>query len=166
MPLLFLIVFALGARAQQNLPPPPHVHDAANVIDGKIHPEMIKDRVAFRLFFLAAATSVDANPDERKRQRAMLSPARLTDEELAIASTILTDFKKQYDLVVQNYNDAVKSARTPEQLPNGKKLAAELDALVLAAKTKLESSVSGDGSRRLYAHVQSEKSNMRVTVDE
>jgi hypothetical protein len=135
------------------------------MIDGSVHPEMIQDREAFRLFFLAAAT--DANPtlDERGRQRAMLSLAQFSEEELAIASTVLSEYKRQCEAAIQNYNDAVALARSPEQFPDGKKLVAELDALTLASKTKLESSISGDSSRRLYAHVQGEKSKMRVAAE-
>jgi hypothetical protein len=145
----------------------PHIHDAtpANIIDGSAHPEMIQDREAFRLFFLAVATDANPMPEEKERQRAMLSPARFSEEEFAISGAILADFKKQYEAAVQKYNDNVASARSPKQLPDGKQLVAELDALTLAAKTKLESSISGDSSRRLYAYVQGEKSKMRVTAE-
>jgi len=135
------------------------------MIDGSINPEMIQDREAFRLFFLAAATDANPMPEEKERQRAILSSARFSEEELAISSTVLADFKRQYDAAVQKYNDAVASARSPKQFPDGKQLVAELDALALAAKAKLESSISGDSSRRLYAQVQGEKSKMRVTVE-
>jgi hypothetical protein len=53
----------------------------------------------------------------------------------------------------------------PNNFPDGKKLVAELDALTLAAKAKLESSISGNSSRSLYAHVQGEKSKMRVPAE-
>lgn len=158
---------SLGKTSQPRVPTPqqPHLHDAANVIDGSVHPEMIQDRDAFRLFFLAAATDANPTPDERERQRAMFSATRFSEEELGIASTVLADHKMQYEAAIQRYNDAVASAHSPEQLPDGKKLVAELDALVLAAQTKLESSVSGGSFRRLYAHVQGEKSKMSITAE-
>jgi len=84
---------------------------------------------------------------------------------LAISSTVLANYKTQYEAAIQRYNDTVASARSPEELPDGKQLVAELDALALAAKTKLESSISEAGSVRLYAHVQREKSKMRVTAE-
>jgi len=134
------------------------------MIDGSIHPEMIQDQEAFRLFFLAAATDANPTPGDRERQRAMLSSARFSEEELAISRTVLVDYKTQYEAAVQKYNDAVALARSPEQLPNGKQLVAELDALALAAKAKLEASISGNSSLLLYAHVQGEKSKMRIGV--
>ncbi|HEY6266845.1 MAG TPA: hypothetical protein VIX11_00990 [Candidatus Acidoferrum sp.] len=143
-----------------------HMHAPANIIDGSVHPEMIQDQVAFRLFFLAAATGSNPSPQDKERQRAMLSPARLSEEELAISSTALANYQGQYEAVVQRFNDAVASAGSPEQLPDGKQLVAELDALALAVKTKLESSISGASSLRLYAHVQGEKSKMRVTAEQ
>jgi hypothetical protein len=135
------------------------------MIDGSIHPEMIQDREAFRLFFLAATTDANPMPEDKERQRAMLASARFSEEELIISSTVLIDYRVQYEAAVQKYNDAVASARSPEQLPDGKQLIAELDALALAAKTKLESSISGDSFRRLYAHVQVEKSKMKVAAN-
>ena len=159
------VVQGRSALPQQAVDPHIHSTTPANIIDGSIHPEMIQDREAFRLFFLAAATDVNPMPGEKERQRAMLSPARLSEEELAISSTVLAEYKGQYEAAVQGYNDAVASARSPEQLPDGKQLVAELNALALAAKAKLESSISGASSLRLYAHVQGEKSKMRVTAE-
>lgn len=137
-------------------------HSTANVIDGSVHPELIPDRDAFRLFFLAAATSTNATTDEKKRQRAMFSSAGFNENELAAASTILVDYKTQYEQAIQQYNDAVALARSPDQLPDGKKLVAELNMLTTTAQAKLESSISGKSARHLYEHVQHEKSRMRV----
>jgi hypothetical protein len=142
----------------------PHVH-VADIIDGSIHPELIQDQEAYRLFFLAAATDVNPKPVDKERQRAMLAPARFSEEELAIASALLADYKGQYEAAVQKYNDAVALARSPEELPDGKRLTVELNALALATKTKLESSISGGSSLSLYAYVQGEKSKMRVTAE-
>jgi hypothetical protein len=168
---LFLILAFPPSRVVQGRSAPPqqavdpHTHATANIIDGSVHPEMIQDRQAFRLFFLAAATNANPMPEEKERQRAILSPARLSEEELVIASAVLAEYKEQYEAAVQKYNDAVASARSFEQLPDGKQLIAELDALALAAKAKLESSISGASSLRVYAHVQGEKSKMRVTAE-
>jgi hypothetical protein len=162
------LVFLPSRVVQGRSTPPqqavdPHNH-TLNIIDGSVHPEMIQDGQAFRLFFLAAATGANPVPEEKARQRAMLAPVRLSEMELAITSAVLADYKGQYEAAVQKYNDAVASARAFDQLPDGKQLGAALDALALAVKTKLEASISGGSSIRLYAHVQGEKSKMRVTA--
>ncbi len=167
---LFLAFLSSRVVQGRSTPPQqivaPHLHSfaPANIIDGSVHPEMIQDGEAFRLFFLAAATGSNPSPEEKERQRAMLSPTQFSEQELAMASAVLADYKGQYEAAVQRYNDAVASAGSPEQLPAGKQLVAELDALALAAKTKLESSISGASSLRLYAHVQGEKSKMQVSA--
>jgi len=141
-----------------------HVANPANIIDGSVHPELIQDQEAFRLFFLAAATRANPTTDEKERQRAVLTPVRLTDEELATSSAVLANYKQQYEAAVQKYNDAVAAARSPEQPPDGQQLVTGLDALAMAAKATLESSMSAESNLRLYSYVQSEKSKMRVTA--
>jgi hypothetical protein len=92
------------------------------MIDGSVHPEMIQDREAFRLFFLAAATDANPMPEEKERQRAMLSSAGFSEKELAVSSTVLADYKRQYEAAIQQYNDAVASARSPEQFSRWQKV--------------------------------------------
>jgi hypothetical protein len=45
-----------------------HVHLTAteNVIDGRVNPEMIQDRDAYKLFFLSLAASVSAGSESRR----------------------------------------------------------------------------------------------------
>jgi hypothetical protein len=158
------VVQGRSALPEQEVTPHEHTANPANIIDGSIHPEMIQDQEAFRLFFLAAATGTNPLPEEKERQRAVLAPVRLSDDELAISSAVLANYKEQYEEAVQKYNDAVASARSPEQLPDGKQLVAALDALAMAAKAKLESSISSESNLRLYGYVKSEKSKMQVSA--
>lgn len=141
------------------------VEHQANIIDGSVNPEMIQDRDAFRLFFLVAATDANPNPEEKERQRAILSALQFSEKELQVSSEVLAEYRAQHEAAVQRYNDAVALAASVKELPDGKRLGAEVDDLAMAAKAKLESSISASSSLRLYAHVQREKSKMRVTTE-
>jgi hypothetical protein len=65
---------------------PQYQHAAPNVIDGAVHPEMIQDKDAYRLFFLTVAAD-PAAPAEVNRQRAFLSPI-LDESQLHTAQII------------------------------------------------------------------------------
>jgi hypothetical protein len=92
-------------------------------------------------------------------------PAKLSESELAAASAILSEYRAQYDAAVQSYNDAAQSARSPQQLPDGANLLAQINALTTTTHMKLESSISANSARALYEHVQREKAGMRVAAE-
>jgi hypothetical protein len=71
--LLICITFCLVAsysQAQTN----PHQHDAVApvVIDGAVHPELIPDSAAYRLYFLALSTGSNPSDEERKQKQKQL----------------------------------------------------------------------------------------------
>ena len=145
--------------------PAPHDHGQTNVVNGAVHPELIPDKEAFRLFFLAVGTDSKSLPEDLVRQRSMLAQAKLSAKDAETAVGILTEFKQTYDALVQKYNDAVAAATTPAELPDGGKLNADTDVLTLTTEAKMGSQLSPSGFRSLYAFVQSEKSKMSVTVN-
>jgi hypothetical protein len=144
-----------------------HVHSASenHAIDGAVHPELIHDKDAYRLFFLAAVTK-DDTPEEKDRQRSMLSPAKFNGKEVGAATAILSGFKSQYDKIVEEYNAAAESSVTHGTVaPDLKLLLRNIDALVLVTKANLEASISTGATSRLLAHIQREKSKMKVAVE-
>lgn len=159
--LLFVLVgvgpFWGRSNSIQTLPQNAESHQRRqqNVIDGREHPEMIQDRDAFRLFFLAVTSQPDAEV-----QRAILGPAQFSHEEFEVAQVVLVGFKTKYDEVVTDFNSA---ALVGEQAPDYAAFTNKLDALVLTTKDKLEVSVSANAFGRLYGHVQQEKRQMRVS---
>src|SRR5260370_39759009 len=145
----------------------PHIHDTtpANMIDGSVHPEMIQDKDAYRLFLQAAALGPYPSAEERNRQRATLAAAHFTDAEMESASSILVEFKSQYEDAIQKYNTSAESALASGAIPDIRPFLLERDAVVQSAKQKLEDAVSPKSMVRLHAYVQGEKSRMKVAME-
>jgi hypothetical protein len=163
---LVLSVFALGAWAQNS---PPHQHPATatttDMIDGSVHPEMIQDKDAYRLFLQAAALGPNPTTQEKNRQRAILAPAKLSETELAYASKTLGEFKAEYEAAVQRWNTLAEAANASDTLPDIKPFLLERDAIVQTARQKLEGVISPQSMARFHAYVQGEKSKMKVAKE-
>src|SRR5581483_12211341 len=75
-------------------------------IDGAIHPELIPDATAYRLFLSAACEQPTSQLDEKARQRALLARAQLSEDELATIGVILADYRQRITELEQAYNAA------------------------------------------------------------
>ena len=158
---LVLSMFALGAWAQN---PSPHQHAAADIIDGSVHPELIPDSVAYRLYFFLIAEKPIPLPNEAKRQHAHLQKAGLSETEIQATSIILANFKTEYTAMIALYN------HSPEVLRNSNDglplFLAKRDALVQATRDALTAALTPRGMSNLQAQIQKEKATMRVAVGE
>jgi hypothetical protein len=160
---LVLSMFALGAWAQSS--PPLHQHNitAPNLIDGAVHPELIPDSVAYRLYFVAV--SIGANPTEaertRQRVRIMSTGVKNTDQQTLIS--ILSGFRAKYDALVDEYNTSAKEAAARNQTTDAHPLVKEIDALVQSTRDMISAQLSSQSAAKLHAFVVSEKKNMKVT---
>lgn len=163
------LVFLGKTTATGAIPQPIQTHDHAasdqNMIDGSLHPELILDKDAYRLFFLVAATGPAATTEEINHQRAVLAPAHLSETELLSANIILTDFKLQYEQAVQKYNASAEAALANNTAVDIKPFLAERDALVQSVKFSLGTALSPESVARLNQHVQKEKSKMKVAKE-
>ncbi len=153
-----------GRSAQQAVD---HVHTTLppNTIDGAVHPEMIQDKDAYRLFLQAAALGLHPTTEEKNRQRAILAPAKLNETELASASNILQEFKTEYEAAIQRYNTSAETAIASNATPDIKPFLLERDAIVQSAKQKLEGTISSQSMARFHAYVQGEKSKMKIAME-
>ena len=144
-----------------------HVHTTtpANMIDGSVHPEMIQDKDAYRLFLQAAALGPNPTTEEKNRQRAILAPAKLSEKELAYASKTLEEFKAEYEAAIQRWNTLAETANASDTLPDIKPFLLELDAIVQTARQKLEGVISPQSMARFHAYLQGEKSKMKVAKE-
>ena len=161
--ILLLSVFALGTWAQN--PPPAHQHAVAtDVIDGSVHPELIPDSVAWRLYLFAVSENPSPLPNESRRQHAHLAKAGLEESDIQAAVRILANFKTQYAALIESYN------HSPEVLNNTNDglplFLAKRDALVQATRDALKASLTPVGMSNLQAHIQTEKAGMRVAAKE
>jgi len=167
---LVLLPFALKAGAnpapeqqtdvlarEQQLPP--------GTIDGSVTPELIPDIVAFRLFFSVACegpanpsvmpssgAAAPSHPEISDKQRAIIRPVQLDDNDQDALFTELASFKNNLHAI------ASRSART--QLQNSS-TATPVDEIEQATRTTLNavrSKMTPDGFQRLETHVQAFKS--------
>lgn len=92
-----------------------HPNATESVIDGRVNPEMIQDRDAYRLFFLSLAASVSAGsePGEMRRVDAVFNALNLSVIEKQDAKLILMDFKQKHDALAAKFNSTAETIPGP-----------------------------------------------------
>ena len=154
--------FAIGAWAQNS--PPPHQHTAQNIIDGAVHPELIPDSVAYRLYFVAVSETPSPLPNESSRQHAHLQKAGLSENDIQSAGKVLANFKTEYAAIIDSYNHSNEVLNnTDDGLPL---FLAKRDALVQATRDALKATLSPQGMASFHANIQKEKAMMKVAAKE
>lgn len=143
-----------------------HTLNNANVIDGSVHPEMIQDKDAYRLFFLTVATGSAATLEDTNRQRAFLRPMQLSESQLLTAQAILADFKTRYQSASAKYNASAEAALANNMTPDIEAFLKERDDIVLSARVAMEKTLGQETWSRFDAHVQKEKRRMKVAVED
>lgn len=155
-----------GKPAQTVIPESQAAAIPPNVINGAVHPELIPDLVAFRLFFITVALPSGATDRDKARQRAQLMFAGLRDDDLSRAASVLATFKVQYDYLVQHYNDSVDVANRSGRPPDLQKFLTEQEELVQQTKDALAGMLTTKGMSNFEAHVKNEKRNMKVAKED
>jgi hypothetical protein len=162
--LLLLVTMSLSAQSLQAHGP----HDMSTmqapneVIDGAKTPELIPDETAYRMFLVVASEPLDASPQRKARQRAVLGPMQLSDKEYSAAVEVLAKFKAQYNAMIEHYNKSVEEANAAGRSTDIASFRAQLDALVQATRQGLAAKLAPDTMTRFHAHVQGEKRFMKV----
>jgi hypothetical protein len=158
------LMFAFGAWAQTS---PPHNHQvtAPKMIDGAVHPELIPDSVAYRLYLVAVSRGQNPTEAEQQSQRAHLMKTGLADTEQQVLISILSDFRVKYDALVSEYNDSAKAAAARNEMADVQTLLKKLDDLVQSTRDAIGVRLSSEGAAKLHSFVVSEKKNMKVTED-
>src|SRR5436309_14200292 len=82
----------------------PKSSSSADVVDGAIHPELIPDRVAYRLYLVTVSEMPNASPEAKNRQLSYLANAGLKNNGLQWTIEILQDFKMKYTELINQYN--------------------------------------------------------------
>src|SRR5258708_284582 len=144
---------------------PQHQHAAPNIIDGAVHPELIQNKDAYRLFFMTVAADPNVTEDVN-RQRAFLRPL-LDENSLAAAQTILSDFKARYQAAVARYNASATAAQANDTTPPDiGAFLSERDGVVLSTKAAMEKALGEKVWAQFDRHVQKEKRKMKVAVED
>ena len=159
---VFLVILSLHVPVFSQ-----HDHNvAANVIDGAVHPELISDITAYRLFFLVIANGQSSSDvDEDARQRAFMRMSGLADQDVDTALSIANDFKVKYSQLIEQYNASVlnSNAVSTEARRN---FLAERDALVQATRHSLASMLSPQGMQNVDNYVKAEKRHITAAQEE
>ena len=158
-----VLMVPIGARAQSA--PLQHQHTAPSLIDGSVHPELIPDSVAYRLYLVAVSTGQNPTAAELQGQRAHVLKIGLTDADQQIFIGIVSDFRSKYDALVSAYNDSAKAAAARNEATDVNLLLTQLDALVQSTRATVGTQLSTQGATKLNSFVLSEKKNMKVTED-
>ena len=163
--LLLTFAFASVLLAQTNSASN-HNHPASGVIDGAVHPELIPDSVAYRLYFVAVSEMPNPTDEQKARQSAHLAKMGLADADLHSIILVLEDFKVQYTNLVARYNESANAAQRSGDKPDIDGFLLQRDGLVQGTRERLKSLLTPDGVKRLDAHVQAEKQSMKVSSQE
>jgi hypothetical protein len=143
-----------------------HKHTAPHIVDGAVHPELIPDSVAYRLYFLVVSEKPNPPAEAQRRQLAHLRMLRLDNEDLQILITELEDFKVHYTQMIDRYNAEAAAALANGSQTDQETFLAQRDSLVDATRERLRNRLSPDGLKRVDMYVQNEKRHMSLTMEE
>ena len=143
-----------------------HQHETAAMIDGAKHPELIPDSTAYRLYFVAMATDQNASESDRKRQKAHMAKTGLSANEQEVLVIALSDFRRQYDELVRQYNEEARRALARNEMADVGRLLRALDGLVEATRSTLRAQLPADSAARFHAFIQFEKRNMKIHAED
>jgi hypothetical protein len=158
----FLFAGILLAQTNNNAIHDHSQGDDASQIDGAVHPELISDSTAYRLYFLSVAETPNPTAKAKTRQLAHLRRTRLDDDDLQILTSTLENFKLQYASLIEKYNREAEIIDAKGGTPDIHAFLIQRDALVQSTRDYLKRTLSFAGSAHLEEHVQAEKRNMKV----
>ena len=162
---LITLAFANILFAQTNIHPN-HNHTVPDLIDGALHPELIPDATAYRLYFVAVSEMPNPTEEQKARQTAHLRRMRLTDNDMQSTIIALEEFKVQYTNLIALYNESAKAADVAGRKPDFDTFRLQRDALVQRTRERVKSVLTPDGLARFDGHIQDEKRNMKVSSKE
>jgi hypothetical protein len=136
------------------------------VIDGSVHPELIPDSLAYRLYLTAVAIDQYATEDAQKKQHAHLMKTGLRETDKQTLISILADFKSKYEALVNSYNESAKAALTRNETADVQGLLKKLDELVQSTRDSISARLTSKGAAQLHSFVMIEKQNMKVLPED
>jgi hypothetical protein len=154
-----VILFSVCVFAQA-AGPAPHQHDDAPTVDGALHPELIPNSTAYRLFFIV--TGADPNSGLKAHQKARLAALKLDLLDSEVLTTVLADFRVKYDDLIKRYNATAEAAALTHDVPDSEAFLAQREDLVETTRKTLKLSLTSVGLTKLDEHVQQEKQGIKI----
>jgi uncharacterized protein YukE len=146
----------MGHRRSAN-----HSQHVKVIIDGKLHPELIPDLQAYRMFFLAA-TPDNGDAKELAKQNAHISKVDVDASDTLALTSALNDFRQEYDSMVKEYNGSSVEHHADDYAAFNQRV----DQLVQFTLDKLKAAMSAHAFAKFQAHVQKEKAGMQIITAE
>jgi len=135
-------------------------------IDGALHPELIPDTTAYRLYLFAVSTPPNPAATDRKRQHAHLIKSGIEDNDCQILVGILSDFRSRYDELVAQYNATATAALARGETTDIRTLLKAFDDLVQSTRDTINARLTPIGAAQLHSFIISEKKNMKVQPED
>jgi len=163
--LIGIALYSLAPLAQaQNVAPHQH-SETSDMIDGAVHPELIPDSIAYRLYFLTNSTGLMPTEEDQKRQQAQLGKVGLQDDDLKTLVSVLSEFRATYDALVAQYNRSAQAATARNEAGDMSSFLRQRDGLVESTRDTLKLRLTPGGILLLDSFVRSEKKHMKVHTE-
>jgi hypothetical protein len=156
----------LAAAQSAESAPAAHQHTQPNVIDGAVHPEMIPDSTAYRLYLVMVSRPVSPTDPQKKRREAQLGKIGLQDADRKALDVILGNFHSEYQNLIQTFNQKATAAWARGERPDTESLRLQRDQLVQSTHDALNATLTAKGKEILDTHVQNEKKHMKIPAKE
>jgi hypothetical protein len=101
-----------------------------DTIDGAMHPEMVHEVTAYRLFLFMVGEEQEPTLERWNQQQAILSPIGLTDSEKDLVISLADQFKHDFMQQIAQYSVAVNIANKNHVAPDLQGFKRRRDALV------------------------------------
>lgn len=164
---LFVLVVFLAVSAAVVFPthrtlaqqPQHHQHGMTNnAVDGRTNPELIKDKDAYRMFFVAASSSLSPNSEPNQIRGVFGTLGIETDAKALQVRELLLNFKLLYEKAVSDFNTEVGT----DNQPNLARFIQQRDSIVLETRQQLETILGATNSETFYKFIQAEKRQMII----
>jgi hypothetical protein len=152
-------VFCTAALSQQA-----HQHPQPAMVDGSVHPELIPDLTAYRLWLVSVSRGSNPTENEVKHQSAQIARVRIGDEDRKTLISTLTTFRLQYQNLIQSFNAEATAAWAKGDAPNVAAFQLRRDQLVQSIHDALKANLSANAWETLDGHIKGEKSQMKISA--
>jgi hypothetical protein len=159
---LLVLIMSIGLARSQDTAIVTHNHTMNPVIDGSVHPDLIPDLAAYRLWMALVSKPAVPTDSEMKRQNVQLRAAHLSDADQSVLIGTLARFNAQYRKMIRDYNAEATAELAKGNKPDVDSFVLQRDQLVQSTHDMIKASLTSDGWARLDAHIQHEKRQMKL----
>jgi len=140
-----------------------HVSASADIIDGSMHPELIPDSSAYRLWFSTVSLPPNATDEQRAIQGRLLSPLQLNGSDYTTLTDLLATFNGRFELLIKAQADNARLASTQLRSVDDSDFFSSRESLVSEIRQVMKSRLSVTAIKSIDEFVQGEKRNMKLS---